>query len=76
MRQRLQELRKDRGISQRALAERLGISQQTYSRYERGQRRLSLQAAIALARFYGVSVDYLAGITDDPQPNWREVSPR
>lgn len=67
---RLRELRKARGLSQRALAELLGVSQQTYSRYERGQRRLSVQAVIALARFYHVSVDYLAGITDEPQPHW------
>lgn len=67
---RLRELRKARGLSQRALAELLGVSQQTYSRYERGQRRLSVQAVIALARLYHVSVDYLAGITDEPQPHW------
>jgi len=39
MHERLRELRKDHGISQRALAELLGISQQTYSRYERWQRK-------------------------------------
>lgn len=70
MYRRLRKLRKGRGLSQRALAELLGVSQQTYSRYERGQRRLSVQAAITLARLYHVSVDYLAGITDEPQPHW------
>lgn len=74
MRHRLRKLRKDRGISQRALARLLGVSQQTYSRYERGQRGLSVQAAVALVRFYGVSVDYLAGLTDDPQPRWKALS--
>lgn len=72
MYQRLQKLRKERGISQWALAKQLGISQQTYSRYERGQRSLNIQAAVDLARFYGVSVDYLAGITDDPRPWWKD----
>lgn len=67
---RLRKLRKGRGLSQRALAELLGVSQQTYSRYERGQRRLGVQAAITLARLYHVSVDYLAGITDEPKPYW------
>lgn len=70
MYRRLQELRKKRGLSQQTLAELLGISQQTYSRYERGRRRLSVQAAVTLARFYHVSVDYLLGITDEPKPHW------
>ena len=72
---RLRDLRNNRGISQRALAEVLHISQGTYSRYERGQRALSVQAAYRLALFYGVSMDYLAGLTDDPRPRWR-VPPR
>ena len=70
MHERLRELRKDHGISQRALAELLGISQQTYSRYERGQRNPSVETAYVLARLYHVSMDYLLGITDDPQPRW------
>ncbi len=70
MYQRLRKLRKDHGISQRALAELLGISQQTYSRYERGQRIPSVETVYVLARLYHVSMDYLAGITDDPQPRW------
>ena len=53
-----------------ALAELLGISQQTYSRYERGQRIPSVETVYVLARLYHVSMDYLAGITDDPQPRW------
>ena len=70
MHERLRKLRKDHGISQRALAELLGISQQTYSRYERGQRNPSVETAYVLARLYHVSMDYPAGITDDPQPRW------
>ena len=70
MYRRLRELRKKRGLSQRTLAELLGVSQQTYSRYERGRWRLSVQAAVTLARLYHVSVDYLAGITDEPKPYW------
>lgn len=70
MYRRLQELRKKRGLSQRTLAELLSVSQQTYSRYERGRRRLSVQAAVTLARLYHVSVDYLLGITDEPKPHW------
>lgn len=66
----LRELRKERGLSQRALAELLHISQSAYSRYERGQRDPMIETVYTLARFYHVSVDYLVGITDDPQPHW------
>lgn len=70
MYRRLRELRKKRGLSQRTLAELLGVSQQTYSRYERGRRRLSVQAAVTLAQLYHVSVDYLLEITDESKPHW------
>lgn len=73
--QRLRKLRKDRGISQRVLAELLHVSQQAYSRYECGQRGLSVQAAYTLAQFYGVSIDYLAELTDDPTPYCEGTSP-
>ena len=66
----LRELRREWGLSQRALAKLLHISHSAYSRYERGQRSPSIETAYALARFYHVSIDYLAGITDDPQPYW------
>lgn len=72
---RLRTLRNDRGISQRDLAELLHVSPQTYSRYECGQRKLTLQAAYTLARFYGVSIDYLVELTDDPTPHWEGASP-
>ena len=62
MYQRLRDLREDRDLPQRALAELLHVSQATYSRYESG-------ALIALACFYGTSVDYLLGLTDDPCPH-------
>ena len=67
---RLRELRKERGLSQRALAQLLHISQSTYSRYEHGQRAPSIKTVYTLARLYHVSVDYLAGITDEPRPHW------
>lgn len=66
----LRELRKERGLSQRALAELLHISQSAYSRYERGQQNPTIETVYTLARLYHVSIDYLAGITDDPQPHW------
>ena len=66
----LRELREKRRLSQRALAKLLHISTSAYSRYERGQRCPTIEIVYSLAQLYHVSVDYLAGITDDPQPYW------
>ena len=68
MYQRLRDLREDKDLPQRALAELLHVSQATYSRYESGTLDIPSAALIALARFYETSVDYLLGLTDDPGP--------
>lgn len=63
---RLRDLREDNDKNQSVIAEYLGIAQTQYSRYERGERELPLHHAIALARYYGVSLDYLVGLSDNP----------
>ena len=68
MYQRLRNLREDRDLNQTAVAEVLHISQTTYSRYENGTLDIPSASLISLARFYGTSVDYLLGLTDDPKP--------
>lgn len=72
----LRELRKKRGLSQRALAKLLHVSQSAYSRYERGQRSPTIETVYTLAQLFHVSVDYLAGITDDPHPHWGDSANR
>ncbi len=42
--------------------------QSLYSKYERGERELPLRLAVRLAEYYGVSIDYLVGLTDEPAP--------
>ena len=69
---RLRDLREDRDLPQRVLAELLHVSQATYSRYESGGLDIPSGALIALARFYHTSVDYLLGLTDNPGPLWYE----
>ena len=59
--QRLRMLRERRGISRRVLSELCGLSKNMISRYERGERSPSLSDAVKLARFFGVSLDQLAG---------------
>lgn len=62
---RLFELRKERGISQRNMADEFNVSQSTYNNWENSNTQPSIEQLIALARFFGVSVDYLVGNSDD-----------
>ncbi len=75
MYQRLRDLREDRDLPQRVLAELLHVSQATYSRYESGGLDIPSGALIALARFYSTSIDYLVGLSDNPAPTWGEAPP-
>lgn len=66
---RIRDLREDRDLRQRELAEYLNCSQQVYSNYELGQRDVPTEVLIKLARFYNVSTDYILGLTDEMKPN-------
>lgn len=65
--QRLRDLREDSDKTQEHIASILKISRQHYSLYERGERELPMHHFIALARYYNVSLDYLAGLIDIPR---------
>ncbi len=60
----LTQLRKERGISQKKAAEALGISQALLSHYEKGIRECGLQFVIRCSEYYGVTTDYLLGVSD------------
>ena len=62
---RIRDLREDADLTQKEIAELLMCDQSLYSKYERGERALPLELAVQLADFYKVSLDYLAGRTDD-----------
>lgn len=62
--ERLKLLRKERRVYQRELAEYLGVSVRTYQFYESGHNEPNIKSLIALADFYGVTIDYLVGRTD------------
>lgn len=62
--ERVRELRKKAKLSQEALGKILGVSQRAYGHYEIGDRDMSPEILIALADYYGVTVDYLLGRTD------------
>ena len=65
---RIKDLREDNDVTQKELAEYLHVKQNTYSQYETGQRQLPIDTLIALAKFYGVSTDYILELTDNPKP--------
>lgn len=54
-------LRKQQGLTQGDVAEILGITRQQYQLYESGKREILLHLMIALADYYGVSLDYIVG---------------
>lgn len=60
----LSRLRKERGISQKKAATDLGISQALLSHYEKGIRECGLDFVIKCSEYYGVTTDYLLGISD------------
>ena len=62
---RLQKLRKDRKISQLKLAIDLNLNQNTISRYENMEREADYETLIKFADYFGVSLDYLLGRTDN-----------
>ena len=65
---RIRDLREDNDLTQETLAKILNVKQTTYSKYELGKINVPVESLIKLAAFYKTSVDYLIGVTDDPQP--------
>ena len=63
--QMIRDLREDTDLNQTALANALGITKQQYSLYERGDREIPFHHAITLVKFYHVSLDYIAGLTNN-----------
>ena len=64
--QRVYELRKARNMSQKELGEVVGLTHKSISTIESGLSSTSIEKLILLARFFGVSTDYLLGLKDEP----------
>lgn len=60
---RIRDLREDRDLTQKQVANILGMSQTGYSKYETGENDIPTQVLIKLADYYHTSVDYLLGRT-------------
>ncbi|SDZ98332.1 helix-turn-helix domain-containing protein [Selenomonas ruminantium] len=63
--QRLKELREAKGYSQMEVSKKLGIAKATYANWEQARAVPSLEQAPILAHFFGVSADYLLGISSN-----------
>lgn len=62
---RIRDLREDGELTQKQVGTAINLPQRTYSYYEAGNRMIPPKVLCALADFYGVSVDYLLGRTED-----------
>ncbi len=67
--QRIRDLREDRDMTQREVADILGIQQTVYSRYERGYQTIPVEHLLNLADYYNVSADYILGRTNNKRTN-------
>lgn len=70
---RLKELRKEKGLSQKALANELGVHYRTLQNWENGESNIKPEKAEELAKIFNVSVAYLLGYSDFPARSLREI---
>jgi transcriptional regulator with XRE-family HTH domain len=64
---RLKELRAQKKVTQSTVAHIAGLTDRTMRKYEAGEIEPTLSVLIALANYFGVSLDYLVGRSDDPE---------
>lgn len=67
--ERIRGLREDSDLTQAQIGAAINIPQRTYAYYESGQRMIPPNVLCALADFYGVSVDYILGRTNNKKTN-------
>ena len=65
--ERIRNFREDRDLTQKQVAEMLGMSQTGYSKYETGENDIPTQILIKIADYYNTTTDYLLGRTDNPK---------
>jgi len=72
--ERLRELRKVHGLSRRELAEHVQIGEANVQRYEDGKSDAGSEIVVKIARYFGVSTDYLLGLSDNPANQGGDLS--
>ena len=68
--QRLRDLREDKDLTQKEVADYLNTSQSYYAQYENDKRQIPFDRVIELAKYYDVSIDYIAGLTNSKKKEW------
>lgn len=68
--QRLRDLREDKDLKQKEIAEIINDTQPHYHLYESGKRQIPFDKVIQLAKYYDVSIDYIAGLTNNKSKYW------
>lgn len=66
---RLKSIRIEKNLTQKQIADALGLSTMAIQHYENNRRKPTYDVFIALSKYLGVSLDYLAGLTDNPKIN-------
>ena len=66
--ERMRNLRQDNDLSQKKVADMLGVAQTTYSQYELEKRPMPIDYLIALCKFYNVSAEYMLGLSNRKNP--------
>ena len=67
---RIRDCREDMDLRQKDIATLINDTQQHYQQYESGKVEIPLHTLIILAKYYNVSLDYLAGLTNDKRKYW------
>ena len=67
--ERIKELRKEKGLSQEGIGNIIGVTRYAVYSYEKGRAYPEMKGLIALAEYFDVSMDYLAGRTDKREVN-------
>ena len=66
--ERIIEIRKEQGYSQKEIAELLNTTQQQYAKYEKGIQEIPTRRIIELAKIFNVTSDYILGVTNEKRP--------
>lgn len=69
MQNRIRAMREDRDLTQQQLTDAIGVTQRKYSYLETGVQQWTDELLVRLSRFYGVSIDYMLLLTDEPSIN-------
>lgn len=68
---RIKDLREDKDLTQIQIAKLLGLHTTQYQRYERAETTIPADIIVDIAKFHEVSTDYILGLTNNPEPNYK-----